>query len=350
MKRFTKDQGITLIALIITIIVMLILVAVTINVALNGGLFSRAKEAAFKTEIQQIQEQIALKKAEQAADNEINGTTGYNITLDNLGISTELKNKYRNKLSVSSTGDLQYNEDNCTAEEKAYLASIGAKSGTAPVTSKLEFDVKSIQIGDDDEFDEFSVAKYIFEDGNFYWYVEFEEDGNTYEGNLLSGIYTYTINTEDYKEGMLTVTTMYDFDENEEIELEDDYQESVPFQIIAIKENGQVINNAFVGQGSGITAATTNGTAGLEVPDSSLIGNYINEEDKVISIGLNQAQTMGQLTVIGQTNVSYDIYIINTGNKEYVFMGYGMLEITRDANNGTITINVGDDVYTKSGN
>ncbi len=44
------SKGITLIALIITIIVMLILVGVTIAVSLNGGLFSKAKQA--KTDTQ----------------------------------------------------------------------------------------------------------------------------------------------------------------------------------------------------------------------------------------------------------------------------------------------------------
>ena len=43
--RPLTQKGITLIALIITIIVMLILVGVTINVALNGGLFDKAKNA-----------------------------------------------------------------------------------------------------------------------------------------------------------------------------------------------------------------------------------------------------------------------------------------------------------------
>jgi type II secretory pathway pseudopilin PulG len=41
----TSQKGITLIALIITIIVMLILAGVTIDVALDGGLFSKAEEA-----------------------------------------------------------------------------------------------------------------------------------------------------------------------------------------------------------------------------------------------------------------------------------------------------------------
>ena len=45
-----NNKGITLIALIITIIVMIILVAVTINMAVNGGLFGYAGNAARETE------------------------------------------------------------------------------------------------------------------------------------------------------------------------------------------------------------------------------------------------------------------------------------------------------------
>ena len=59
MKKFVKkEKGITLIALIITIIVMLILVAVTINVALNGGLFDKAKTASDQTQRQVSKEEL----------------------------------------------------------------------------------------------------------------------------------------------------------------------------------------------------------------------------------------------------------------------------------------------------
>ena len=51
-----KNNGITLIALIITIIVMLILVAVTISMAVNGGLFGYAGNAAKDTELAKKQE------------------------------------------------------------------------------------------------------------------------------------------------------------------------------------------------------------------------------------------------------------------------------------------------------
>ena len=53
------NEGITLIALVITIIVMLILVAVTINIAINGGLFGYAGQATKDTQIAKEKERIA---------------------------------------------------------------------------------------------------------------------------------------------------------------------------------------------------------------------------------------------------------------------------------------------------
>ncbi len=51
MHKKINDNGITLIALVITIIVMLILVGVTVTVALNGGLFKSARKATSDTEV-----------------------------------------------------------------------------------------------------------------------------------------------------------------------------------------------------------------------------------------------------------------------------------------------------------
>ena len=55
-KAFKQNNGITLIALVITIIVMLILVAVTVNMTVNGGLFGYAGNAARETEEKKIEE------------------------------------------------------------------------------------------------------------------------------------------------------------------------------------------------------------------------------------------------------------------------------------------------------
>ena len=65
-----KSTGITLIALIITIIVMLILVAVTINMAVNGGLFGYAGNAARDTKTA-IQDEGKIDKGRIVIDNEI---------------------------------------------------------------------------------------------------------------------------------------------------------------------------------------------------------------------------------------------------------------------------------------
>lgn len=46
------QKGITLVALVITIIVMLILVGVSVTVAINGGLFTKAKDGANNTAIE----------------------------------------------------------------------------------------------------------------------------------------------------------------------------------------------------------------------------------------------------------------------------------------------------------
>ena len=53
-----KQNGITLIALVITIIVMLILVGVSVTVALNGGLFTTTEQAKTKTQVELEKEQL----------------------------------------------------------------------------------------------------------------------------------------------------------------------------------------------------------------------------------------------------------------------------------------------------
>ena len=62
------QNGITLVALIITIIVMLILVGVSISVAMNGGLFDDARDASRQTKQAQVSEAAALAKAELLSD------------------------------------------------------------------------------------------------------------------------------------------------------------------------------------------------------------------------------------------------------------------------------------------
>ncbi len=64
-----KEQGITLVALVITIIILLILAGVTLNTALSdNGLFARAKEASEKYKESEEQEKEALDDIEKELD------------------------------------------------------------------------------------------------------------------------------------------------------------------------------------------------------------------------------------------------------------------------------------------
>ena len=113
-----NQKGITLIALIITIIVMLILVGVTVNVALNGGLFSKAEDATTKTKIIQIQEALAMKRGEVLADYKGKAPDDYGITMDKLNLPEELKTEYGNKLIISKDVKLYYDASTVTNTEE----------------------------------------------------------------------------------------------------------------------------------------------------------------------------------------------------------------------------------------
>ena len=72
----SKEQGITLIALVITIIVLLILAGVTINLTLKeGGIFSRAQIAAKNYAEAQEKELAALEQFDTEVNDRISNVT-----------------------------------------------------------------------------------------------------------------------------------------------------------------------------------------------------------------------------------------------------------------------------------
>ena len=64
-----KNEGITLIALVITIIILLILSGVVLNIAINNGLFDKAKLAGKQTEIESVKEKLEMEKGDLAVEN-----------------------------------------------------------------------------------------------------------------------------------------------------------------------------------------------------------------------------------------------------------------------------------------
>ena len=113
MKNRKNNEGITLIALIITIIVMMILVGVTVNVAMNGGLFNTADDATKRTEKHLIYDQIVdISKWNS------NGTINVKGTFD------EIENKFgdENVITIEPS-----NEEEMTQETDSVIFTIKGK-------------------------------------------------------------------------------------------------------------------------------------------------------------------------------------------------------------------------------
>ncbi len=186
----SNHRGITLIALIITIIVMLILVGVTINVALNGGLFGKAREGASGTQIELDKEILASAALGTMGENgEVNfeeldanlpdGFEGSNGTYEKDGI-TFIVDKYGGVTTKEkSTGDLALlekyffgengekknlqtllNVDNEDGMFKDDPKSIPDASTSLKAESELSDKLGLCYGRDDNNFEDFLVIKY----------------------------------------------------------------------------------------------------------------------------------------------------------------------------------------------
>ena len=103
MKKFRKNRGITLIALIITVIVLLILVGVTINLTIGeNGLITKAQEAKNKTEQAQKDEQNTLNSYED----QINEYAGidWNEVMTNAKAPEEQETTSKNVIGLGTNG------------------------------------------------------------------------------------------------------------------------------------------------------------------------------------------------------------------------------------------------------
>ena len=74
-KTLKNEEGITLVALVITIIILLILATISIQSLTNTGLFERAKEAKEKTQAAEINQAKTLNEYEDELNKYVSGTT-----------------------------------------------------------------------------------------------------------------------------------------------------------------------------------------------------------------------------------------------------------------------------------
>ena len=124
MEKLKNKKGITLIALIITVIVMLILVGVTITVALNGGLFETATNAATETQREAERErltEIVLASYDVSEGKITSADNLANTIKSSLGFDKDTEKSTDSKLVVKGK-DTLWQIDLISAKVEPYVA------------------------------------------------------------------------------------------------------------------------------------------------------------------------------------------------------------------------------------
>ena len=209
-NKIFQEQGITLIALIITIIVMLILVGVTISVSLNGGLFETATKAATGTQKEKERErltEVALASY-NVSESKISDVDSLVGKLSGMGFSKdESKSSVSNAKLVVKGKSTLWQIDLITAKVEPYretytftVGELGSKgllvnNGSGPAVLASNFwrnDVsddlkKSTLVGADAEGNPSLSFTITCSDSKFYNYLE---SNLSPEGNCF-GFYSY---------------------------------------------------------------------------------------------------------------------------------------------------------------
>ena len=206
-----NQKGITLIALIITIIVMLILVAVTINVALNGGLFTKAHDSALKTEKQSVYEQtVAAMVLDDNGDFDVNETgTAAKKHFDNNGLSAEW-----NYTSGTNSGTLTVHGKRGTYKIAISADGIGQPKSETQTTNSFAKELENALKASGKGYSDYALKETISEITGMNYeniqvtpktnlqgvsYFEYEKDGVYYE--IFDGWKVQekeqTVNTDD---------------------------------------------------------------------------------------------------------------------------------------------------------
>ena len=70
LNRQTKENGITLVALVVTIVVLIILAGVSINLVIgSNGIMSKAKQSKIRTSLASYKEQLGIFIADKKIEN-----------------------------------------------------------------------------------------------------------------------------------------------------------------------------------------------------------------------------------------------------------------------------------------
>ena len=147
-KNFTKltqKRGISLIVLIVTIIVIIILAAAVILTITKNNPVSSAKEATFKEDMANIQDELSMYLSKKYTDNPLSFEKS-SVSLSGDSMVTELPStkKYKEKVSVVE-GNLVLNNKKVNSDEKKWFNEV--IENTSNVNEEWQDTIASVKYG-----------------------------------------------------------------------------------------------------------------------------------------------------------------------------------------------------------
>ena len=147
-KNFTKlthKRGISLIVLIVTIIVIIILAAAVILTITKNNPVSSAKEATFKEDMANIQDELSMYISKKYTDDPLSFEKS-SVNLSGDGMVTELPStkKYKEKVSVVE-GNLVLNNKKVNSDEKKWFNEV--IGNTSNVKEEWQDTISSVKYG-----------------------------------------------------------------------------------------------------------------------------------------------------------------------------------------------------------
>ena len=144
--KLTQKRGISLIVLIVTIIVIIILAAAVILTITKNNPVSSAKEATFKEDMANIQDELSMYLSKKYTDNPLSFEKS-SVNLSGDGMVTELPStkKYKDKVSVVEGNLVVNNNSKVNTDEKKWFNEV--IGNTSNVKEEWQDTIASVKYG-----------------------------------------------------------------------------------------------------------------------------------------------------------------------------------------------------------
>ena len=145
--KLTHKRGISLIVLIVTIIVIIILAAAVILTISKNNPVTSAKEATFKEDVSNIQDELSMYLSKKYTDNPTSfDKSSVNLSGDSMVTELPSTKKYKEKVSVVE-GNLTLYDDKVNSDEKKWFIEVVGDSIIESIKPEWQDTISKVKYG-----------------------------------------------------------------------------------------------------------------------------------------------------------------------------------------------------------